>query len=149
MNELQARLSADMKTALKAGDKARLQTIRLMIAALQDARLQGASDAMPLDAEHDVLRKMVKARRDAIEQAEAAGRSDVAEREAAEIAVIQEYLPAAMAPDELRARVREVAAAIGYAGPKDKGRFMKEWMARYKGRAEGRDVQAALDDLAT
>ena len=82
-----------------------------------------------------------------VEQAEKAGRQDIADREAAEIVVIEEYLPQLMQGAELEAAVRGLAAEIGYSGPSDKGRFMKEWMARYKGRAEGRDVQTALGQL--
>lgn len=147
MNELQQKLTADMKSAMKAGDKARLEVIRLMIAALKDAQLKRSSDEMSLAEEQDVVRKMVKSGRDAIDQATQAGRSDVVEHEGAQLAVLQEYLPAQLSGEELRQRVEELAAEIGYAGPKDMGRFMKEWMSRYKGLAEGRDVQAALKAL--
>ena len=147
MNAIQGRLTADMKAAMKAGDKDRLGVIRLMIAALKDAQLQGTSDEMSEADEEAVLRKMVKMRRDSVEQAEKAGRQDIADREAAEIVVIEEYLPQLMQGAELEAAVRGLAAEIGYSGPSDKGRFMKEWMARYKGRAEGRDVQTALGQL--
>ena len=72
---------------------------------------------------------------------------ELVDREAAEIVVIEAYLPQMLSGDELMAKVREVAEAIGFAGPQDKGRFMKEWMSRHKGLAEGRDVQAALGQL--
>lgn len=144
MNELQARLSADMKAAMKSKDADRLLVIRLMIAALKDAQLGRATDDMTLAEEQDVLRKMVKSARETIEQAERAGRSDVVERETAQVAIVQEYLPRTLAGPELEAKVRELCAEIGYGGPQDVGRFMKEWMARHKGLAEGRDVQAAL-----
>jgi len=147
MNPIQARLSDDMKVALKAGDKDRLLVIRMLIAALKDAQLRHATDEMDETAELEVLRKAVKTRRDSVEQAEKAGRTDIAERERAEITVIEDYLPAAPSPAELAEMVKALAAEIGYQGPKDKGRFMKEWMARHKGLAEGRDVQAALNAL--
>ncbi|MBK8980633.1 MAG: GatB/YqeY domain-containing protein [Planctomycetes bacterium] len=147
MNVLQTRLVADMKTAMKAGDKERLGTIRLMIAELKQAQLAQASDDMDEAGEQAVLRRMIKARRDAIEQARQVGRDDVAAREAAEVAVIEGYLPQLLRGEELAAKVREVAAEIGYQGPQDTGRFMKEWMARFRELAEGRDVQAALRAL--
>jgi uncharacterized protein YqeY len=147
VNELQARLVEDMKAAMKAGERDRLGVIRLMIAALKDAQLHQSTDEMSLGQEQAVLRKMIKSRRDSIDQAQKAARDDIAERESAEIVVIEAYLPQAMDPAELRAKVRELAGAIGYSGKQDTGRFMKEWMARYQGLAEGRDVQAALREL--
>ena len=148
MNELQQKLVGEMKSAMKAGDKPRLEVIRLMIAALKDAQLHRSSDEMGLGDEQAVLRKMVKSGRDAMDQATQAGREDIVEHERAQLAVIQEFLPLQLAGAELEAKVRELAAEIGYAGPKDTGRFMKEWMARHKGLAEGRDVQAALKALS-
>ena len=147
MNPIQTRLVADMKAAMKAGEKDRLSVIRLLIAALKDAQMQGADDTMDEAAELDVLRKQVKSRRDSVDQALAAGRQDIADKEQAEIVVIEAYLPAMLKGDALLAKVREVAAEIGYQGPQDKGRFMKAWMGQHRDLAEGRDVQAALGQL--
>ena len=140
----QQKLTGDMKAALKAGEKDRLSVIRLMINSLKEEQLRVGRDDLKDDEELAVLRKMIKARRDAVAQAEELGRADVAASESAEIAIIESYLPAMMSPDELRAKVAELVAELRYAGPADTGAFMKEWMARYKGLAEGRDVQAAL-----
>lgn len=147
MNEVQSKLVADMKSAMKAGDKPRLEMIRLMIAALKAAQLQGSTDEMSVEQELDVLRKMVKSARDAIDQATQVGRDDIVEHESAQLEIVQGYLPQQLQGDALLSKVREVAAAIGYAGPQDTGRFMKEWMASHKGLAEGRDVQAAIKQL--
>jgi uncharacterized protein YqeY len=147
MTQYQQRIAADMKAALKAGEKDRLQVLRLMINAFKEAQLRAGKDELDDAEEIAVLQSAVKARRDAVAQAEQLGRQDVAAKESAEIGVIESYLPAMMSPDELTAKVRELAQEIGYSGGKDTGRFMKEWMARYKGRAEGRDVQAALKAL--
>lgn len=149
MNPIQSRLVADMKAAMKAGEKDRLSVIRLLIAALKDAQMKGVDDSMDEAAELDILRKQVKLRRDSVDQAMAAGRQDIADKEQAEIVVIEAYLPVMLKGEELLAKIREVAAAVGYAGPQDKGRFMKEWMSRHRGLAEGRDVQAALGQLGT
>lgn len=146
-NELLTRLQTDMKVAMKARETARLGTIRLMIAELKSAQMTRATDETTLEQEQDVLRKMVKNRRDTIEQAAPAGRTDIVEAESAEIEVIQAYLPQMLAGDELLTKVREVADEVGYAGPSDKGKFMKAWMSKYKGLAEGRDVQSALGQL--
>jgi uncharacterized protein YqeY len=147
MNPIQTRLVADMKAAMKAGEKDRLGVIRMLIAALKDAQLQGADDQMDEAAELQVLRKQVKSRRDSVDQALKAGRPEIAEKEQAEIAVIEAYLPATLQGEALLAKVREVAAEVGYQGPQDKGRFMKVWMSRHRDLAEGRDVQAALGQL--
>lgn len=141
------RLMADMKVALKAGDKERLQVLRMLIAGIKDAALRAGRNDLDEEAELEVLRKAQKSRRDTIEQAVKAGRTDVAEAETREVEVIAGYLPSMMSPDELVDKVRELADAIGYAGPRDTGRFMKEWMQRYKGLADGRDVQQALAQL--
>ena len=148
MNELQQRLVADMKAAMKGGDKPRLETIRLMIAALKDSQLSRASDEMSLTEEQDVLRKMVKSARDSILQATQVDRADIVAHESGQLEIVQGYLPQQLTGAELEAKVREVAAEIGYSGPQDTGRFMKEWMSRHKGLAEGRDVQAAVKALA-
>ncbi|GAB4144988.1 MAG: GatB/YqeY domain-containing protein [Planctomycetota bacterium] len=144
-----SRISADMKAAMKAGDKARLSVLRMLISELKTKALDAAVDELDDEAELAVLRRAVKTRQDAVAQAEAAGRRDVVERESAEIAVIRGYLPAQMTPEEIAAKVAELAAEIGFSGPGDRGRFMKEWMARYKGKADGRFVQKALGDLGT
>ena len=149
MNELLAKLGADMRSALKAGEKDRLQVIRLMIAGLERAQLDRKSDDMTEDEEIAVLRKQIKSCRDSVQQAEDAGRRDIADRERAEIEIIASYLPELLSGEALLERVRAVAAEIGYSGPQDKGRFMKEWMSRFRGQAEGRDVQSALAGLDT
>jgi uncharacterized protein YqeY len=89
----------------------------------------------------------VKTRADSVSQAQAAGRAEIAAKEQFEIDVIQAYLPQQMSAAEVADKVREVATAIGYAGGKDTGRFMKEWMAKYKGLADGKLVQDALKTL--
>ena len=147
MGSYQQRLTDDMKQAMKAGDKARLQVVRMLINGLKQEQLRLGRDELADDEEVALLRKAVKTRQDSVAQATQHGRADVAAAETAEIAVIEGYLPAQMAGTELEAKVRDLAAEIGYAGPKDTGRFMKEWMARYKGLASGQDVQAALQKV--
>ena len=144
---LQDKITADMKAALKGGDKERLQVLRLLIAALKEEQLQKNRDDLEEPEELAVLQKAVKARREAVEQAKDLGRTDIADKESAEITIIQDYLPAMMSPDEIVAKVKDLAAEVGYSGPADKGKFMKAWMSKYKGIAEGRDVQGALGQL--
>lgn len=147
MGSYQQRLTDDMKQAMKAGDKPRLQVVRMLINALKQEQLRLGRDELADDEEVQLLRKAVKTRQDSVAQATQHGRADVAAAETAEIAIIEGYLPAQLTGAELEAKVRALAAEIGWAGPKDMGRFMKEWMARHKGLADGKDVQAALQKL--
>lgn len=147
-NEMLNRLSADMKAAMKAGEKDRLQVLRMLISGLKEEQHRAGTDELDEAAEMAVLRRAVKTRRETIEQARETGRDEIAASEAAEIAVIEDYLPTMMTGDALFAKVREVAEEVGFAGPADTGKFMKAWMSRYQGQAEGRDVQAALKQLS-
>jgi len=142
-----AKLTEDMKTAMRGGDKPRLEVLRMLISDLKKKAIDTQVDTLPDDEEVAILQKAVKTRADSVAQATAAGRDEIAAREQFEIGIIQAYLPQQMSPDEVAAKVREVAAAIGYQGGKDTGRFMKEWMAKYKGLADGKLVQEALKSL--
>ena len=141
------KLTADMKTAMKAGDKPRLEVVRMLISDLKKKAIDTKVDTLPDDEEAAILQKAIKTRADTVAQATAAGRTEVAQKEQAEIDLIASYLPAQLDAAAVAAKVRELAAAIGYQGGKDTGRFMKEWMARYKGQADGKLVQDALKTL--
>jgi len=141
------KITADMKAAMKGGDKPRLEVLRMLISDLKKKAIDQQVDNLPDDEEVGVLLKAVKTRADTVAQAKAAGRAEIAAKEQFEIDVITGYLPKQMSAEEVTAKVREVAAAIGYQGGKDLGRFMKEWMAKYKGLADGKLVQEALKAL--
>jgi uncharacterized protein YqeY len=142
-----AKLTNDMKAAMKAGDKPRLEVVRMLISELKRKAIDGQVDDLPDDEEVAVLQKAVKTRTDTVAQATAAGRTEIAQREQFEIDVIQAYLPRQMSSAEVKGKVEALAAEIGFGGGKDTGRFMKEWMARYKGLADGKAVQEALKSL--
>jgi len=137
------KLTNDMKAAMKGGDKPRLEVLRMLISELKKKAIDQKVD----NQEAAVLQKAIKTRADSVSQAKAAGRADIAQKEQFEIDVITGYLPKQMDAAEVTAKVKEVAAAIGYQGGKDTGRFMKEWMAKYKGLADGKLVQDALKTL--
>ena len=147
MGKLLPRLTDDMKTALKGGDKDRLQVLRMLISAIKAQQIDKKKDDLEDGEEIAILEKAVKTRKDTVTQAEAAGRTEIAVRERAEIAVIDGYLPQKMSAAALGEKVQALVKEIGYAGPADSGRFMKEFMARYKGLADGKDVQAELKKL--
>ena len=132
---LKARLTEDMKAAMKGGDKERLQVIRLANAAIKqrevDERIE-LDDAQVLA----VLEKMVKQRRDSVSQYEAANREDLAAIERFEIGVIQGYLPQALDPAEIDALVAAAIAESGAAGPEDMGKVIGLLKPRLAGRAD-------------
>jgi hypothetical protein len=103
----------------------------------------GEIDA-PDDVVLDVLKKMAKQRKESIEEYKKGGRSDLEQKETFELGVIESFLPKAMGADELSALVKEAIAEVGAAGPKDMGKAMKAAMAKVAGRADGKDVQAAV-----
>ncbi len=145
---LRQRLSDDMKTALKSGQKERLGTIRLMIAAMKAADIEPSSKGEIDDAGIiAVLTKMVKQRRDSVEQYTKGNRPDLAAKETAEIAVIEGYLPKQM--DEAAAK-EAIAAAIketGAAGPKDMGKVMGVLKARFAGQMDFGKASGLVKDL--
>jgi uncharacterized protein YqeY len=132
---LKGKITEDMKTAMKAGDKDRLKVVRLMLAAIKqievDKRVE-LDDAGVLA----VLTKMVKQRRDSVEQFEKGNREDLASIERAEIDVIQKYLPEQLGADELAAMVDEVIDATGAGGIRDMGKVMGQIKAKAAGRAD-------------
>ena len=119
---LKVQLTDDMKTAMKGGDKERLGVIRLINAAIKqrevDERIQ-LDDAQVLS----VLEKMLKQRRDSVSQFQAAGRTDLADKETFEIGVIQGYMPAQLSADEVDAIIAATIAEAGASSPKDMGKL--------------------------
>jgi uncharacterized protein len=137
------RLEDDLKTAMRAGDTVSRDAIRYILSAVKNAEIDArgtAAEADPVAA----LRRLGKQHADAIEQYEAAGRQELAEREAAQLAVLKRYLPTELSDDELNALVADAIAETGAAGPKDMGRVMPVAMQRSDGRADGRRVSAAV-----
>lgn len=140
------RLDADLKEAMRSGDSVRRDTIRRARSAIKNAEIEARG---PLDdaAQVKVLRGLVKQHRESIEQFSAGGRDDLVERETAEMAVLEGYLPAQMDAAAIEAVAAEVIAAEGAAGPKDMGRVMKAVMARVGGDADGKDVRVTVQRL--
>ena len=141
------KLTEDIKLAMKAREKQRLTVLRMLVAGIQEEQHRSNKDDISDEEELQVLSRAVKTRKDSVAQALEVGRQEFADAEAAEIEMISTYLPQQMTGDELLSKVREVATTVGYEGPKDTGKFMKEWMTHYKGQADGRDVQTALKSI--
>ena len=136
-------LTGDVKTALKAGDKVRLLTLRMMLAAVKqvevDTRAQ-LNDAAIIA----ILTKMVSQRRDSISQFDAAGRIDLADKERAELTIVEAYLPSPLGADEIAALVNAAIAKLGATQIKDMGKVMNELRPELIGRADIAAVSATV-----
>lgn len=137
------RLKGDLREAMRNRDRIRIDTIRMLLSQIQYARIEMKREP----AEDDLLvllRRGVKMRREAVEQYEKGGRTDLAAKERAEIEVIEAYLPASMSAEETSAAVDALLAELEITGKKDMGRAMKEFMARYHSRVDGKSVNALI-----
>jgi uncharacterized protein YqeY len=142
---LKNQIIEDMKSAMKAGEKDRLKVVRLIMAAIKqvevDKRIE-LDDAGVLS----VLEKMVKQRRDSVEQFEKGDREDLASIERMEIEVLQAYLPEQLSADEIAALVDEVIAATGASGIRDMGKVMGQIKSKAAGRADMGNVSATVKE---
>ena len=140
------RLTADMKAAMKAGDKERLGVIRMLISELKNARIAAGGDLDEATAEK-VIASYARKRREAIEAAREAGRDEHAERERFEYEVTMEYAPAPLEEDALRELVRKHVDAVGATGPAAFGAVMKAVLAEAGSRADGKTVSALVREM--
>jgi len=137
-------VGADIAAAMKARDTSRLSALRMLKAAVMNKGVEKGRDLD--DAEVlQVVASLVKQRRDSIEQFTSAGRTDLVEKETAELTVLQAYLPAAATPEEINAAVAEAIAETGASSPKDMGKVMKAVMPKLAGKnADGKAVNEAV-----
>ncbi len=140
---LRDQLTADMKDAMRAKDKERLGTVRLILAAIKQREVD---ERIELDDTQvlAVLDKMVKQRRDSIKQYRDAGREELAAVEESEIAVIQAYLPAALSDEEIDTLIDEAVAASGAEGMQDMGKVMGQLKPKLQGRADMGQVSGKI-----
>ena len=146
MAGLRDQLREDVKTAMRAKDALRRDTIRLLQAAIKNADIEQrgeVDDAVVLT----IIQKQLRQRQDSIEQFEAGGREDLAARERAEIGVLEAYLPAQMDRDAIMAAAQAVVARTGASGPGDKGKVMGPLMGQLRGKADGRLVNEVVGEL--
>ncbi len=140
---LKDQITEDMKTAMRAKDSERLGTIRLLQAAMKQKEVD---ERVVLDdaAVVAIVDKLIKQRKDSIAAFEGAGRQDLADKEKAEMAVLQVYLPARMSEAEILEAVKAIVAEIGAKGPGDMGKVMGAVKTRLAGKAEMGQVSAAV-----
>ena len=140
---LKDQITEDMKTAMRAKDSERLGTIRLLLSAIKQKEVDErvvVDDVMAVA----IVDKLIKQRKDSIEAFQKAERTDLADKEAAEIVVLQAYLPARLSADEVSAAVKAIIAELGASGPGDMGKVMGAVKAQLAGKADMGQVSAAV-----
>ncbi|BAU65989.1 hypothetical protein STA3757_33890 [Stanieria sp. NIES-3757] len=141
---LKDRIGEDIKTAMKAKDKIRLETVRSIKKAILEKevalRPQG-KDSLTEDQEIELLAQQAKQRRDSIEQFQQAGREDLVTKETQELAIIETYLPKQLDEEELTTVLEEIIASVGANSSKDLGKVMGVAMKQLKGKADGKKIQ--------
>ena len=140
---LKDQITEDMKTAMRAKDSERLGTIRLLQAAMKQKEVD---ERVALDdaAIVAIVDKLIKQRKDSVAAFSQAGRTDLADKESAEITVLQVYLPQRMGPEEITAAVQAIVAGLGAKGPGDMGKVMGEVKTQLAGKADMGLVSAAV-----
>ncbi len=143
---LKDRITEDMKDAMRAKNAARLSTIRMLLAACKQREVD---ERIVLDdgAVVSIVDKLIKQRKDSIAAFQSAGRTDLVDKETAEVAVLQAYLPARMGADELMAAVKALVAELGASGPGDMGKVMGQAKARLAGKADMAHVSATVKQV--
>ena len=142
------RISNDIKDAMKAKDKVRLETLRNIKKVFLEAKTApGANDTLTDDAAMKIMQKLVKQGKDSATLYAEQGRADLAEAELAQVAVIETYLPKQMSAEELGAALKAIIAEVGAEGPKDMGKVMGTATKKLAGLAEGRAISAKVKEL--
>jgi uncharacterized protein YqeY len=139
-------LQADLKQAMKSGDKLRKTTIRMTLAAIKNAEIDKRRELSEEEAAEILLRE-IKQRRDSIAEAEGAGRNDVVAQEHSELEILEAYLPKQLSREEIEAEACAIIETLGAQGSKDTGKVMGALMPHVKGRADGKLVSEVVREL--
>lgn len=146
--DLFERISNDIKEAMKAKDKVRLETLRNVKKFFLEAKTApGANDTLTDEAALKIIQKLTKQGKDAAEIYAAQNRQDLADDELAQVTILEEYLPKQLTREELEAQIKAIIAETGAAGPKDMGKVMGAATKRLAGLAEGRTISATVKQL--
>ncbi len=135
--ELREKIEADTKNALKSGEKDKVSTLRMLNAALKNKQIDKRR-SLTEDEVVETVRSLIKQRKDSIEQFAKGGRQDLVDKETAEVAVLEMYLPKQLSREELETMVRDAISKTGAQGPKDMGKVMKALIPAVGGRADGK-----------
>jgi len=143
MSTLKDRITEDMKAAMRARDSERLTTIRMLLAACKQREVDERIELTDNDV-IGLVDKLIKQRKDSITAFTQGGRTDLADKESAEVRVLEAYLPQRLGADEIAAAVAAIVASLGASGPGDMGRVMAAAKAQLAGKAEMAQVSAAV-----
>ncbi len=146
---LKDRIGEDIKSAMKAKDKIRLETVRSIkkvILEKEVALRPKGQDSLTEEQEIEVLSQQAKQRRDSIEQYRNGGREDLAEKEAQELAIIETYLPQQLSDEEINTILDEIITSVGATTAKDLGKVMGVAMKQLKGKADGKKIQGLVKE---
>jgi uncharacterized protein YqeY len=135
----QQRIEADVKTAMKSGEKEKLSVLRMLLTEIKNERIRRGSDVDEAGFV-SLVRKSMKQREDSISQYRSGGREELAAKEEAEMKVLSDYLPAQVDEGQVRAAIEELVAERGLAGPAAMGPIMKEMIARFGSSADGATI---------
>jgi len=142
--ELREKIMADIKAAMIAKDSVKLNTLRFLQSAIKNKEIDSRPNPITADDVMAVIKKLVKQRKESIDQFQAAGRTDLADQESAELKVLEAYMPAQMTKEQIEQVVAEVIAATGAKTIKEMGTVMKEVQARTAGTADGKTISEVI-----
>ena len=146
---LKERIGEDIKSAMKARDKIRLETVRSIkkvILEKEVALRPEGQDSLTEEQEIELLAQQAKQRRDSIEQYRNGGREDLAEKEAQELAIIETYLPKQLSEEEVSSIIDEIITSVGATTAKDLGKVVGVAIKQLKGKADGKKIQAMVKE---
>ena len=143
---LKERLSEDLKSAMKSGDTVSRSTIRLILAAVKNVEIANGTESND-QIITEVLARMNRQYKESIEQYSNAGRTDLADTESAELAVVMNYLPEQLSREEILEFVQQAVQDVGASGPNDRGKVMGRLMPQLRGKADGNLVNGVVTEL--
>jgi uncharacterized protein len=142
--EIRQRLSEDMKNAMRAKESLKLETIRFLNSAIKNKEIEMRPEPITEKEIMDVIKKLVKQRKESIEQFTAAGRTDLADKENSELKILEEYLPAQISKEKIEALVLETIKELNATSVKDMGAVMKSVIAKTAGSADNKLVSEII-----
>ncbi|MEA3489068.1 MAG: GatB/YqeY domain-containing protein [Candidatus Omnitrophota bacterium] len=143
---LEKEITEAVKQALKAGEKVKLSALRMLISEIKNKKIADRVETLDDEKVIGIVRKMVRRHKESIEQFKQGGREDLVDKEAAELAVIEEYMPDELSEDEISRIISEVIEKTGAVSPKDMGAVMGAVMDRVKGRANGKIISRMVQE---
>lgn len=143
---IKQKLNDDLKKAIKDRDKLKCSTIRLLIAAIQNAEIAKRTPLEEADL-LGIIAKEVRQHKESIDAFKQGNRQDLIDKEEAELAILQRYLPEQISREEVIAVARKVIDEVGAQGPRDKGKVMSQLIPRLKGKADGREINSVVTEL--